>query len=292
MSGPLFRRLCIIGAGLIGSSLARLVRERGDIAAHLVVHDSSALVIERVRELGFADTVEPNPVRAVEGCDAVVLCVPVGAYHGVMSVIAPHLAPGCVLSDVGSTKSSVLRDLLPLLPEGVHLVPGHPMAGTEFSGPDAGFAALFQGRWVILTPPPGSDPAAVEKVAEMWRRAGSTLEVMDAAKHDKVVAIVSHLPHLIAFTICSTADDLAQETQDAAFKKGVEMTMNQLVSVMEKLGVVSFGAAGEAFDPQLHNAVMHVEDEALGENVIAEVFQKGFKVGDKVVRFAMVKVAN
>ena len=214
MSGPLFRRLCIIGAGLIGSSLARLVRERGDIAAHLVVHDSSAPVIERVRELGFADTVEPNPVRAVEGCDAVVLCVPVGAYHGVMSVIAAHLAPGCVLSDVGSTKSSVLRDLLPLLPEGVHLVPGHPMAGTEFSGPDAGFAALFQGRWVILTPPPGADPTAVEKVTEMWRRAGSTLEVMDAAKHDKVVAIVSHLPHLIAFTICSTADDLAQETQD------------------------------------------------------------------------------
>ena len=213
-AAPLFRRLCIIGIGLIGSSLARLIRERGDIATTLVLHDRSAEVMERARELDLGDVVEPNPVRAVEGCDGVILCVPVGAYHATMSVIAAHLLPGCVLSDVGSTKSSVLRDLVPLLPAGVHLVPGHPMAGTEFSGPDAGFTTLFRERWVILTPPPGTDATAVERVSEMWRRAGATLEVMDAAAHDKVVAIVSHLPHMIAFTICSTADDLAQETRD------------------------------------------------------------------------------
>jgi cyclohexadieny/prephenate dehydrogenase len=122
------------------------------------------------------------------------------------------------LTDTGSTKGSVLRDLLPLLPDGIHLVPGHPMAGTEYSGPDAGFATLFEGRYVILTPPAGTDPGAVERVTEMWRRSGAMLETMDATTHDKVVAIVSHLPHLIAFTICSTADDLAQETQEQVLK--------------------------------------------------------------------------
>jgi cyclohexadieny/prephenate dehydrogenase len=146
------------------------------------------------------------------------LSVPVGAMGPVMQRIAPHLSPGSVVTDTGSTKGSVIRDIAPHLPPGVHLVPGHPMAGTEFSGPDAGFAELFQGRFCILTPPEGADPAAVERVAELWRRAGSSVEVMDAATHDKVVAIVSHLPHLIAFTICSTADDLAQETREAVLK--------------------------------------------------------------------------
>ena len=218
MAEALFERLCIIGPGLIGSSIARLAKERGDIARTLVVTAKTERTLERVRELGFADVVEADPARAVRGCDGVILCVPVGAYAGVMAEIAPHLAPGCILSDVGSTKGSVLRDLVPLLPAGAHLVPAHPMAGTEHSGPDAGFATLFQGRWCILTPPPGTDPAAVEKVAELWRRAGSQLERMDATTHDKVVAIVSHLPHLIAFTICSTADDLAQETPEGVFR--------------------------------------------------------------------------
>ncbi|MFT8243483.1 prephenate/arogenate dehydrogenase family protein [Roseomonas sp. BN140053] len=217
--GPvLFERLCLIGVGLIGSSIARLARERGDIARTLVVSAKTEATLARVRELDLADVVEADPARAVQGCDGVILCIPVGAYAGVMREIAPHLAPGCILSDVGSTKGSVLRDLLPLLPDGVSLVPSHPMAGTEHSGPDSGFSALFQGRWCILTPPPGADPAAVDKVAELWRRAGSLLERMDAATHDKVVAIVSHLPHLIAFTICSTADDLAQETPEGVLR--------------------------------------------------------------------------
>ena len=215
---PLFDRLCLIGVGLIGGSIARVARARGDIARTVVAHTRRPETLARVRELGFADVVEEDPAKAVAGADAVILCVPVGAYAGVMATIAPHLKPGAVLTDAGSTKGSVIRDLTPLLPRGVHLVPAHPMAGTEHSGPDAGFAELFEGRYVILTPEPGTDPAAVEKVATMWRRAGSMVESMDAATHDKVVAIVSHLPHLIAFTICGTADDLAEETREAVLK--------------------------------------------------------------------------
>ena len=218
MAEPIFARLCIIGLGLIGSSLARVVRARGDIAGTLVAHDSAPETLARVRELGLADVVEADAARAVDGADGVVLCVPVGAFAGVMGAIAPHLAPGAVLTDTGSTKGSVVRDLVPLLPAGIHLVPGHPMAGTEFSGPDAGFAELFHGRYVILTPLPDTDPAALERIAELWRRCGSMIETLDPATHDKVVAIVSHLPHLIAFTICSTADDLAEETKEAVLK--------------------------------------------------------------------------
>ena len=137
------------------------------------------------------------------------LCAPVGAFADLAAAIGPHLAPGAVLTDVGSTKVSVIRDVGPLVPAGVHFVPAHPLAGTEYSGPDAGFTTLFEGRWCLLTPPPGTDPDAIERVAELWRRCGSMVEVMEPAHHDRVLAIVSHLPHLIAFTICGTADDLA-----------------------------------------------------------------------------------
>jgi cyclohexadieny/prephenate dehydrogenase len=217
MAEPVFQRLCIIGVGLIGSSVARVAKARGDIAGVVVATDANAEHLERARELGFADVVQADAGAAVEGCDAVLLSVPVGAIGAVMQRIAPHLAPGCVVTDTGSTKGSVIRDIAPHLPAGVHLVPGHPMAGTEFSGPDAGFAELFDGRYCILTPN-GADAEATARVAELWRRAGSSVEFMDPATHDKVVAIVSHLPHLIAFTICSTADDLAQETREAVLK--------------------------------------------------------------------------
>ncbi len=215
---PLFDRLCLLGVGLIGSSIARVARARGDLARTVVAHAKTGATLERVRELGIADVVEEDPAKAVAGCDGVIFCVPVGAYAGLMAQVAPHLMPGAIITDVGSTKGSVVRDLGPLLPPGVHLVPAHPMAGTEYSGPDAGFAELFQGRYTIITPLPDSDPAAVEKVREFWRRCGSMIESMDPATHDKVVAIVSHLPHLIAFTICSTADDLAEETKEAVLK--------------------------------------------------------------------------
>jgi cyclohexadieny/prephenate dehydrogenase len=215
---PLFQRLCLIGVGLIGSSIARVAKSRGDIARTLVVTARSQATLDRVRELGIADVVEEDAAKAVEGADGVIFCIPVGAYAGVMARIAPHLAPGAVVSDVGSTKGSVVRDLSPLLPKGVHLVPAHPMAGTEHSGPDAGFAELFEGRYTMLTPLPGSDPQAVQKIAELWRRCGSMVETLDPVTHDKIVAIVSHLPHLIAFTICSTADDLAEETKEKVLK--------------------------------------------------------------------------
>jgi cyclohexadieny/prephenate dehydrogenase len=214
----LFDRLCLLGAGLIGSSILRVARQRGDIARTLVVHAKTPATLARVKELGIADEVEADPAKAVQGADGVIFCIPVGAYAEVGALVAPHIKPGAIVTDVGSTKGSVVRDLLPLLPRNVHLVPAHPMAGTEYSGPDAGFAELFQGRYTILTPLPGTDPAAVEKVAELWRRCGSMIETLDPATHDKIVAIVSHLPHLIAFTICSTADDLAEETKEAVLK--------------------------------------------------------------------------
>jgi cyclohexadieny/prephenate dehydrogenase len=213
MSEPLFERMTIIGVGLIGSSIARAVKEKGPLAAELTVYDQSVQVLARVKALGIADRVELDMGDAVRDADCVILCVPVGAYAGVATAIAPKLKPGAIISDVGSTKVSVIRDVGPLLPPNVHFVPAHPLAGTEHSGPDAGFAALFENRWCLLSPPAGTDPAAVDKISELWRRFGSNVEVMDPNHHDRVVAIVSHLPHLIAFTICSTADDLATEAE-------------------------------------------------------------------------------
>ena len=195
--------------------------ERGDLAGELVVNARSQRTLDRVAELGIAHRTELDPARAVQGADGVMLCAPVGAYAEIAATIAPHLQPGCVLTDVGSTKMSVIRDVGPLVPAGVSFVPAHPMAGTEYSGPDAGFTTLFQGRWVLITPLPGGDAAAVERVAELWRRCGSMIECMDPAHHDRVVAIVSHLPHLLAFTICGTADDLAAEGTEEATRSEV-----------------------------------------------------------------------
>jgi cyclohexadieny/prephenate dehydrogenase len=213
MAEPLFERLTLLGIGLIGSSVARIARERGELAREVVANARSQATLDRVVELGIADRVELDPAKAVEGADCVMLCAPVGAYAALAEAIAPHLKPGCVLTDVGSTKQSVIRDVGPLVPEGVHFVPAHPLAGTEYSGPDAGFTTLFQGRWCLLTPPPGTDPEAVEKVSELWRRCGSMIETLEPAHHDRVLAIVSHLPHLLAFTICGTADDLEGESR-------------------------------------------------------------------------------
>ena len=213
MAEPLFERLALLGVGLVGSSVARVARLRGDIAREIVVNARTQQTLDRVIELGIADRVELDPGLAVQGADCVMLCAPVGAFAGLASRIAPFLAPGAVLTDVGSTKQSVIRDVGPLVPAGVHFVPAHPIAGTEHSGPDAGFAALFEGRWTLLTPLPGTDEAAIESVAELWRRCGSLVERMEPGHHDRVLAIVSHLPHLIAFTICGTADDLADESR-------------------------------------------------------------------------------
>jgi cyclohexadieny/prephenate dehydrogenase len=216
-SGPLFRRLALIGVGLIGSSIARAARAQG-VVGEIVATARSAATRRRVVELGLADRVVETNAAAVAGADLVILCIPVGACGAVAAEIAPHLEHGATISDVGSVKAAVLRDTAPHLPDGVHFVPAHPVAGTENSGPDAGFATLFVGRWCILTPPDGADPAAVEKLAAFWRTLGAHVETMPAAHHDLVLAITSHLPHLIAYTIVGTADELAEVTRSEVLK--------------------------------------------------------------------------
>ncbi len=218
MTEPLFRRLTLLGIGHIGSSVARIAKERGELAGEIVANARTQRTLDRVMELGIADRVEIDPARAVAGADCVMLCAPVGAFGDLAAAIAPHLVPGAILTDVGSTKQSVIRDVGPFVPAGVHFVPAHPLAGTEHSGPDAGFSTLFDNRWTLLTPPPGTDPDAVEKIAKLWRRCGSMVEVMEPGHHDRVLAIVSHLPHLIAFTICGTADDLADESRQEVLR--------------------------------------------------------------------------
>jgi len=216
-AAPLFRRVALIGLGLIGSSLARAMR-RGGLAGHIAGHARSRRTRDKAIELGFVDSVHAAAAGAAAGADLAVVCVPLGAYAEIGAAIAPHLARGAIVSDVGSVKQSAIRDLGPSIPEGAHLVPGHPVAGTEHSGPEAGFAELFDGRWCILTPPPGTDAAAVERVAELWRRCGSQVEVMDPRHHDAVLAITSHLPHLIAYTIVGTATDLEDATRQEVIK--------------------------------------------------------------------------
>ena len=212
---PVFERLALIGVGNIGSSIARAVRQAGNGAAHLAAFDQNPAVRARLLELDIVDSVHDAAREAVTGADCVVLCAPVGAYVSIMSEIARYLGQGSVLTDIGSVKMAVLRDVAPLVPEGVHFVPGHPVAGSEKSGPDAGFAELFRGRFWLLTPDRGTDPNAVAKVEALWSRVGAIIEVMDAAYHDKVLALTSHLPHLIAYTIVGTAFDVEeQERQD------------------------------------------------------------------------------
>ena len=211
-----FARVAIIGMGLIGSSLARAVREAMP-TVQLTVSDASAAVRERVAELGIADDVADGAGAAVVDADLVILCVPVGAMAEVAAEIGPELAPDTVVSDVGSVKESVLKVLGAALP-GVHVIPAHPVAGTEKSGQDAGFSSLFKGRWCIITPPPRADEVMVERLSEFWRRLGAKVDLMDAPHHDRVLAVTSHLPHLIAYSIVGTASDLEQVTKAEVIK--------------------------------------------------------------------------
>jgi cyclohexadieny/prephenate dehydrogenase len=214
---PHFERIALIGIGLIGSSLARLVRRDG-LADHIAVCARTHASLDKARALAIADSTTTDPRACVDGADLIVLCTPLGTYAEIARVIAPGLRPGVIVTDVGSAKECVIVDVGPHLPEGVHFVPGHPIAGTEYSGPEAGFAELFEGRFCILTPPPGADPAAVEQVAALWRHAGMTVQTMSARHHDRVLAITSHLPHLIAYTIVGTATDLADEARSEVIK--------------------------------------------------------------------------
>jgi cyclohexadieny/prephenate dehydrogenase len=213
----LFNRVALIGVGLIGSSIARAAKAQG-AAGSIVATAHSAATRKRIAELGIADQVVETNAAAVEGADLVIISIPVGACGPVAAEIAPHLKPGAIISDVGSVKGSVVRDMAPHLPKNVHFVPAHPVAGTEYSGPDAGFAELFVNRWCILTPPDGTDPKAVEKLAEFWRLIGANVETMAPDHHDLVLAVTSHLPHLIAYTIVGTADELEAVTRSEVLK--------------------------------------------------------------------------
>jgi cyclohexadieny/prephenate dehydrogenase len=209
---PAFQKIALIGFGLIGGSIARAAREQG-LAGEIVATARSEKTRARVTELGIVDRVVESNIEAVKDADLVILCIPVGACGAVAAEIAARLAPGATVSDVGSVKGAVVRDMSPHLPAGVHFVPAHPVAGTEHSGPDAGFAELFVNRWCILTPPPGTDAAAVERLAAFWRLLGANVETMTAEHHDLVLGITSHLPHLIAYTIVGTAEELGQVTR-------------------------------------------------------------------------------
>ena len=214
---PLFERLAIIGVGLIGSSIARAARARRAVGT-IVATARSAATRRRVAELGLADEVVETNAAAVKGADLVIVCVPVGSSGAVAAEIGPALKAGAILSDVGSVKGSVLKDMSPHVPPKVHFIPAHPVAGTEHSGPDAGFAELFENRWCILTPAAGTDPAAVARLQEFWTALGSNVEIMDAEHHDLVLAITSHVPHLIAYNIVSTADELRAVTRSEVLK--------------------------------------------------------------------------
>jgi cyclohexadieny/prephenate dehydrogenase len=217
MSGVIFDRIAIIGFGLIGSSLARAVRAH-DLARVIVACDRDADARATIGRLALSNEVTDDPATAVRDADLVVIAAPLGAYAEIARQIAPALKPGAVVSDVGSVKGPVLRDLPALLPKNVHLVPGHPIAGTENSGPASGFETLFEGRWFIMTPPPGADEEAVRKVGDLWAGCGSLIEIMDASHHDKVLGITSHLPHLIAYTIVGTAANLEEDAQSEVIK--------------------------------------------------------------------------
>jgi cyclohexadieny/prephenate dehydrogenase len=211
-TAPLFGRLALIGVGLIGSSIAHAARAQ-KLVGSIVATARSAKTRRRVMELGLADQVVDANAAAVEGADLVIISIPVGQCGSVAAEIGPHLAPGAIVSDVGSVKAQVVRDIAPHLPANVNFVPAHPVAGTEYSGPDAGFAELFVGRWCILTPPEGADAVAVERLSGFWSGLGARVAVMSADHHDLVLAITSHVPHLIAYTIVGTADDLSAVTR-------------------------------------------------------------------------------
>jgi len=217
MSQPMFQRVALIGIGLIGSSISHAMQRKG-LAKEIVGSARTRQTLDTALKLGLIQKGYDSAAEAVAGADLVILSVPVGACGPLAAEIAQHLQPGAILTDVGSVKAAVVRDMAPHVPAGVHFVPGHPIAGTEQSGPEAGFAELFEGRWTILTPEPGTDTVAVDKLKAFWMALGSKVEVMSAPHHDMVLAITSHLPHLIAYNIVNTAEHLERVTDKEVIK--------------------------------------------------------------------------
>jgi len=213
----LFDRVALIGIGLIGSSLAHAMRKQ-NLAGTITGYARSEATRAKALELKLVDRVYSTAAEAARDADLVILCSPVGTYGALAEEIGHVLKPGAILTDVGSVKAAVVRDVLPHVAQAVHFIPGHPIAGTEQSGPESGFPELFINRWCILTPLPGVDPAAVERLAAFWQACGSNVDVMTPEHHDLVLAITSHLPHLIAYNIVSTAADLEEVTSSEVIK--------------------------------------------------------------------------
>ncbi len=217
MSKPLFDQVALIGLGLIGSSLSHAIR-RGGLAKKITGAARSEATRKTAERLRLCDAVFADPADAVRGADLIVLCTPVGSFGTIAEAIRPALKTDAILTDAGSVKSAVISDVGPHLPDGVHFIPGHPIAGTEHSGPESGFAELFDGRWCILTPPDEVSPEPVEKLKAFWEACGSMVEIMKAEHHDLVLAITSHVPHLIAYNIVGTASDLEKVTEKEVVK--------------------------------------------------------------------------
>ena len=217
MSDRMFERVCLIGLGLIGSSLGLVIHERG-LAGHVSGYARTEKTRHEAMQIGFIDSVHDSAADAARNADLVIVCVPVSAMASVARDISPVLSAGAIVTDVGSVKQEVIAAIEPHMPDNVHFIPGHPIAGTEKSGPSAGFAELFINRWAILTPLENSDPAMVEKLQSFWTACGSHVETMTPAHHDMVLGITSHLPHLIAYSIVATASDLEQVNQTEVIK--------------------------------------------------------------------------
>jgi len=214
---PLFGRIALIGIGLIGSSLARSINKYS-LSEHISIYSRSPETLKKACDLKLGDSYHRDPAQAVKNADLVIICTPMGAYTTVAQAIAPGLKMGAIVSDVGSSKRSVFSDLNPYLPDGIHLVPAHPVAGTADSGPESGFSELFKGHWCIITPLETTDPTAVTKVKNLWIRCGMMVEIMDASRHDHVLAITSHLPQLISYTIVGTVADLQDDLKSEVTK--------------------------------------------------------------------------
>ena len=213
----LFNRIAVLGLGLIGSSICHGVRAKG-LASEIMGHAKSAQTRKVALEIGLVDKVFETPADAVKNADLVIVCAPIGVTAALVAAAAPYLKRGAILTDVGSVKGCIVRDCGPLVPQGVHFIPGHPIAGTEQSGPLSGFAELFHERWCILTPIAGTDPEAIAKLTLFWEELGSNVEIMGADHHDLVLAITSHLPHLIAYNTVATASDLETVTNSEVIK--------------------------------------------------------------------------
>ncbi len=213
----MFKRITIIGLGLIGSSIARAIK-KNNLCKILVAHDKSKIVLKKTSKLKITNHIEPNLKKSVKDSDLVIICTPLGTYKNIVSVIKNNLKKSCILTDVGSAKIFVTNTVSKLINKKTIWIPAHPVAGTEQSGPEAGFADLFKNRWCIITPVNKKNPSSVKKLNNFWKRIGSKVQQMSAEHHDKVMAITSHIPHLIAYNIVGTAANLEKDTKSEVIK--------------------------------------------------------------------------